>query len=144
MEDNELNKIREKKIMDLKRRILAGPEEKSENRIVELNSNNFKQFINANQWVIVDCWAEWCMPCKMMGPVFDKLFNEYGNKVAFAKLNTDQNQQIAMQCEIMAIPTFLLFHEGKIVQNGTHEQLVGQSGLYRSLWQQHQLKEILS
>ena len=130
LEDNELEKIREKKIRDLKRRILAGPEQKLEKRIVELNSNNFNQVVNGNEWVIVDCWAEWCMPCKIMGPVFEKLSNEY-RKVTFAKLNTDQNQQIAMQCEIMAIPTFLLFHKGKIVQKLIGA--VGESGLRKVL-----------
>ncbi|NHI91912.1 MAG: thioredoxin [Candidatus Lokiarchaeota archaeon] len=127
MEDVELKKIREKKIRDLKMKIFAEPGEKSKNGIIELNSNNFNQVINENEWVIVDCWAEWCMPCKMMGPVFDKLSKEYENKVKFAKLNTDQNHQIAIQYDIAAIPSFLLFYKGRLAQKVVGA--VGEPGL---------------
>ena len=70
--------------------------------------------------VVVDFWAEWCGPCKMLGPVLDELATEYAGKARIAKVNIDDHQDLAAQFGIRAIPTLLLFKGGQVV-----EQVVG-------------------
>ena len=65
--------------------------------------------------VLVDCWAPWCGPCRMVAPVLDQLAKEYASRIKFAKLNTDENQRIAAQFSIQSIPTLLFFKGGKLV-----------------------------
>jgi thioredoxin 1 len=62
----------------------------------------------------VDCWAPWCGPCRMMTPIIDELAAENTGKIAFAKLNTDENRDIAARYQIQAIPTLLIFKDGKL------------------------------
>ena len=133
MLDSELQEIREKKLQDLKRNVISKPNpiNDSRNEVIEIDSNNFENIITSNEWVIIDCWAVWCMPCKMMAPIFKKLAKEYGHKVQFAKLNTDLNPQIAMKFEIMAIPAFILLHKGQLVQKVIGA--VGEPGLRKIL-----------
>jgi thioredoxin 1 len=65
--------------------------------------------------VVVDFWAPWCGPCKMVAPILDKLATEYAGKLVIAKVNTDEQQQYAMQYEVQGIPTMLFVAGGKIV-----------------------------
>ena len=65
--------------------------------------------------VLVDFWAEWCGPCRMVSPVVEDLANEYGEKVRFLKLNVDENQDIAAKYEIFSIPTLLIFKGDRII-----------------------------
>ncbi len=67
--------------------------------------------------VLVDCWAPWCGPCKIMGPVMEQLASEYAGRVKIAKLNIDQNPAIASKYQIMSIPTLLLFKNGQVVNS---------------------------
>lgn len=69
---------------------------------------------------ILDCWAEWCGPCRMLGPIIEELAGELKGKVVFGKLNVDQNMQTANKHRISAIPTLLVFKNGKLV-----DKLVG-------------------
>ena len=73
--------------------------------------------------VLVDFYADWCGPCKMMGPVVEKLAGEYGDKVEVGKLDTDANQSVAIRYQVMGIPTLGLFSGGKMV-----DRLVGYPG----------------
>jgi thioredoxin 1 len=66
--------------------------------------------------VLVDFWAEWCMPCKMLTPVIDELSKELGDKVVIGKLNVDENRETAMKYQVMSIPTVALFKGGEIVE----------------------------
>ena len=66
--------------------------------------------------VVVDCWAPWCGPCRMMIPTIDRLARESGGKYVVAKLNTDENPQIASQYQIDGIPTLLILQQGRLVQ----------------------------
>ena len=65
--------------------------------------------------VLVDFWAEWCGPCKMLAPVLDELATEYAGKVRIAKVDIDQHQGLAAQYSVSAIPTLLLFKQGQVV-----------------------------
>jgi thioredoxin 1 len=88
--------------------------------VTELNEAQFNEFVKQSGIVMVDCWAPWCGPCRRMGPIVEELASDLAGKVAVAKLNTDENQGVAMNFSINAIPTLLFFKDG--VQQ---ESLVG-------------------
>jgi len=89
--------------------------------IVTLTQENFSQDVLQSQTpVLVDFWAEWCGPCKMIGPLLDELADEYNGKVKIGKVNVDEQQALAAQYGVRAIPTLLLFKQGQIA-----EQMVG-------------------
>ena len=88
--------------------------------VTELNEAQFNDFVKQSGIVMVDCWAPWCGPCRRMGPIVAELASDLAGKVAVAKLNTDENQGVAMNFGINAIPTLLFFKDG--VQQ---ESLVG-------------------
>lgn len=85
--------------------------------VKEITDADFKQVVENNDLVLVDCWAPWCGPCRMIAPVIEELSNEWGDKVYVAKLNTDDNQKVPMQYNIRAIPTLLIFKNGKLVEH---------------------------
>ena len=85
-------------------------------RVTELNESTFDQFVESNKIAIIDCWAPWCGPCRRMGPIIDEVAEELAGKVGVAKLNTDENQGIAVRFQINAIPTLLVFKDNILVQ----------------------------
>lgn len=89
--------------------------------VVTLTKDNFDgEIINTSELVLVDFWADWCGPCRMVGPIIDGLAQEYAGKVKVCKVNIDDNSEIASANAIVSIPTILLFKDGKVV-----ERLVG-------------------
>ena len=81
-----------------------------------LNENEFSnEVINSELPVIVDFWAEWCAPCKMLTPILEELSKEMNSHVSFVKVNLDENQNLAMKYSIRSIPTLLLFKEGELL-----------------------------
>jgi len=85
---------------------------------IEVNDSNFDQMVlQAKIPVLVDLWAPWCAPCRMVAPVVEELASEYEGRVSFAKLNVDQNPRTASRYGIMSIPTLLIFKDGKPVSN---------------------------
>lgn len=83
--------------------------------VAELNESTFDSFIDGNKKALIDCWAPWCGPCRRMGPIIEEIAAE-AKDFAVAKLNTDDNQSIAVRFKINAIPTLLVFKDGVLVQ----------------------------
>ena len=88
----------------------------SEN-VKEFTDQNFEaEVLKSEQPVLVDFWAEWCMPCRMLTPTIEKLAKEYNGKVKVGKLDTDANRDVSMKFGISAIPTVILFKNGQVAQ----------------------------
>lgn len=100
--------------------------------IIEINKDNFKEeVLESNKKVIVDFWATWCQPCRMMHPVLEQLNKELGESIKIGKINIDNDPQLASKFGVMSIPTFIVFENGQIKKT-----VVGMQSLEK-------LKEIL-
>ncbi len=85
--------------------------------ITSLSTATFAEEVNSSaKPVLVDFWAEWCGPCKMIAPILDEIANEHGEKVTIAKLNVDDDPSIALEHKVMSIPTLLLFQDGQVAK----------------------------
>ena len=82
--------------------------------VLKVTSANIEETIKKNPSLVVDCWAPWCGPCRMMSPVIDELAKDYQGKIAFGKMNTDENQATAGEYGIQSIPTLLIFKDVKL------------------------------
>ena len=122
--DDELEEIRMRKRHKLLERILH--KEKSQeapastatdmpDHPIQLDDAVFDSAVSKYPMVVVDCWAPWCAPCRMVAPVVEQLAKKYKGKIVFGKLNVDYNQQTAMRYQIMSIPSLLVFKNGRHV-----------------------------
>ena len=84
--------------------------------ILHLNQENFDKTINGAETALVDFWAPWCGPCKMLGPVFEEAEKEVNGKAVLAKVNVDEQQDLAVRFGVTSIPTLILFKNGKEVK----------------------------
>ena len=89
-------------------------------KLIEVTKENFGSIKSKNAKLVVDCWANWCGPCRAMAPIFERLADRYQGKVSFVKMDCDKNADLVMQYQIMAIPTILFFKDGEL-----NETLVG-------------------
>lgn len=115
MEDEELERIKAEKMKEMMSQQNPG--------VVKLNTLSFDSFIKTDLPVVVDFWADWCMPCRIMAPVMKELAKVYAGKALFGKVDVDENSQIASRYGIMSIPHFLIFKNGALV-----EKIVGAVG----------------
>ncbi|VFP81288.1 Thioredoxin 1 [Buchnera aphidicola (Cinara kochiana kochiana)] len=85
-------------------------------KIIELTDQNFKeQVFTSNKYVLVDFWADWCGPCKILSPILEDIAHEYYKKIVVGKINIDMNKKIPIKYSIRGIPTLLLFNKNKII-----------------------------
>ncbi len=113
-EDEELRKVRSRKLEEAMRKAeteqspaLAKP--------LEMTDQNFSEVVKKNALVVIDCWASWCAPCRVIGPIIEELAKDYAGKILFGKLNVDSNLRVPLEYQIMSIPTILVFKNGKLV-----------------------------
>jgi thioredoxin 1 len=118
MDDDELAKIREKKMQELRDRFdpakKPGPAA-PQVPVIPVDERRFAQVVQQHPALVIDFWAEWCGPCRRVAPIVEELAQEFAGKVTFAKCDTDQNQRLAMQLGISAIPCLLFFSRGQMV-----------------------------
>ena len=110
MVDEEIEKIKAKKLAEMLKK-QQEQQIQHETGVIELNSGNFEKTISSQTPTLVDFWAEWCGPCRTMLPVFTRLSKKF-KKIRFARLNIDQNQDIATKLGIQSIPIFIMFKTG--------------------------------
>lgn len=82
---------------------------------MQVTDASFKELLNGDLPVVIDFWAEWCGPCKMISPVIDELATEYEGKVVIGKVNVDENEDLPVEYGIRSIPTILFFKNGELV-----------------------------
>lgn len=82
-----------------------------------VGKGEFDRLINDEKLVVVDFYADWCMPCRFVAPILEKLEKEFDGSVEFVKVNVDDNVELARRYNISAIPTLILFHKGKILNS---------------------------
>ena len=117
-EDEELKRLREAKLRELMRRLRErelAAKRAAKAKPVELTDETFERFIRENRLAVVDFWAPWCLPCRMLAPVIEELARDYAGKVAFGKLNVDENPMTPTFYGIAGIPTLLFFKNGRLV-----------------------------
>lgn len=123
VEDKELERIKRRKLKQMLGRETSeekeNPVEKQEksatSKPVKLTDATFKETVQNHSLVVVDCWASWCAPCRMVAPILEELAKDYAGKILFGKLNVDENRRTTKQYQIMSIPALLVFKNGKLV-----------------------------
>lgn len=119
-EEEELERIKAKKLKEL---VKKSQKQETEG-VITLTSSSFPKFLeNTNLPVLVDFWADWCMPCRIMAPVMEELARDYAGKAVFARVNVDENPEVATRYAIMSIPHFIVFRNGRPA-----ERIVGAVG----------------
>ena len=81
--------------------------------MMHFDMNSFEQALKGDKLVMVDFWASWCGPCRMLGPVVEKLADQYEGKAVIGKVNVDEQQELAVRYGVMSIPTVIFFKDGK-------------------------------
>ena len=137
--NDELEEIKKRKLEELKMQYMNGGknimEESMPNTPLHMTDSNIDENIKKYPEVIIDCWAPWCGPCRMVGPIVEELAKEMQGKIVFGKLNVDENPQTSTKHQIMSIPTMLVFKNGeladRIIGAMPKEVLKQRLGLYQ-------------
>lgn len=109
---DELESIRNKRIEELKKKL---ENNNFPSTPLEVNDASLGAFVEKYPLVVIDCWAEWCGPCRRIAPIINELASSMQGKIVFGKLNTDLNRQTSIEYQITAIPTMLVFKKGNLV-----------------------------
>lgn len=114
--------------------IIFSRKTKASKMAFEFTDSNFQDTALAEGVSVVDFWAEWCGPCRMIGPIIEDLANEYGDKVRVGKVDVDSNPEVSMQYGVRSIPTILIIKDGEVVDKHvgvtTKEALSGKINKY--------------
>ena len=100
-------------------------------KALEISDSNFNEIVSKNSVVLVDFWAEWCGPCRMIAPMIEELANEYNGKAVIGKLDVDNNQESSIKFGVRSIPTLLVFKNGELVDR--HVGAVSKDTISKSL-----------
>jgi len=113
----EIQRIKEKKLVEMmqKARTQLETAAKNDGRPILLSDASFSSEISKYPLMVVDFWAAWCGPCRMVAPIIEQLAKEYAGRVAFGKLNVDENPLTSGEFEVQSIPTLLIFRNGEAV-----------------------------
>ena len=116
-EDAETQNIRERRLVEMMRRTRAQLQtaEKYDGKPIILSDTTFSSEISKHPLMVVDFWAAWCGPCRMVAPIVEQLAKEYAGRVAFGKLNVDENPLTSNEFQVQNIPTLLIFRDGQPV-----------------------------
>jgi len=115
MEDDELDRVRARKFEALMRSKERRDKELMTSEPIPVTDTSFDIIVSEHKFLVLDCWAAWCGPCRMIAPIIDDLAKIYGGKIAFGKLNVDENPKTAIRFNVTSIPTLLLFKEGELI-----------------------------
>jgi len=113
--DDELEAIKHKKLAELQKQAATKAMMSSITEPIVLTDSNFASEVTKYPIMLVDFWAPWCGPCRMVTPIIEQLSREYSGRVAFGKVNVDENQRIAASFGIQSIPTLMIFKGSKAV-----------------------------
>lgn len=117
--DVELEKIRQVKLLEKMKKNKSFEEKELIKKPIKVTDATFNETVQNHPLVVIDCWAAWCGPCRMIAPIIEELAREYAGKAVFGKLDVDENRRVTVQYQIMSIPTLLVFSHGKLVDRIT-------------------------
>jgi thioredoxin 1 len=112
-DDEELEAIKHRKMVELQKSITSNAAMYNIREPINLTDSNFKKEISKYPLLLIDFWAPWCGPCRIISPIIEQLARDYTGKVVFGKVNIDENQMIARSFGIESIPTMIIFKNGK-------------------------------
>ena len=116
--DKELERIKKEKMEKFKQEYFErgiNMDGSSPNKPINISDADLDEYVRKFSTLVVDCWAPWCGPCRMVGPIIEDLAQELNGKIVFGKLNVDENQLTSSKYGIMSIPSLLIFKNGKLV-----------------------------
>jgi thioredoxin 1 len=111
--DEELNEIKHRKLVEMMQHKSGA--ENGNGKPVVLTDATFERMVTSSPVTVVDFWAAWCGPCRIVAPIIDQLAKEYAGRVTFGKLNVDENPAVSNAFQIQSIPSLLVFKNGKLV-----------------------------
>lgn len=115
IDDSEIQRIREKKLLELMQKARAHQSTSSNTGPILLSDASFSSEVSKYPLMVVDFWAAWCGPCRLVEPIVEDLAKQYAGRVAFGKLNVDENPLTSSEFDVQSIPTLLVFRNGEAV-----------------------------
>jgi thioredoxin 1 len=114
-EDEEIQAIKQRKLIEMRNSAMMKSEMNSKIRPIVLTDMNFRDEVSKYPLMLIDFWAPWCGPCRIVSPIIEELAGEYSGRVVFGKLNIDENQTVAQYFGIQSIPTMMILKNAKVV-----------------------------